>query len=164
MRTPRTVELGGHEYRIGSLNCFDSLHVARKISFLAPCFVGEVWGQILKLLEASREQPDVPAGELLDQIVDVVRVSEPILYRLSMMDRGAFESVVKTCLACVERHDGRTYGRVVVDGQLMYDDMDAATVLELALDVVVREIRPFFSALFRQGSGAEATSDQTPKA
>ena len=159
---PRTVSVGGHEYRIGQLSCFDSLHVARSISFLAPVFVGEVYGQIMKLLEASKDRPDVPAAKLLDEIVDIVRVSEPFLYRISMMDRAAFEGVVKTCLSCVERHDGRSYGRVVIDGQMMYADIDAPTALELTLDVLVREIRPFFSALCRQGFSAEQAASTSP--
>lgn len=145
---PKTASIGGHEYRIGRLNCFEQLHVARQIAPLAPILVGQIYGKVLALIQKYRDGEADNAAESLDEVIDLVRDLEPFLYRLSLMSRDSFESVVRTCLSCVERCDGRTFGRVMVDGNLMYADMDGATVMQLVLIVVVREVRPFIAALF----------------
>ncbi len=148
---PQTAKIGGHEYRIGRLNCFEQLHVARLIAPLAPILVGQIYGKVLALIQKYRDGEADNAAKNLDEVIDLVRDLEPFLYRLSLMDRGSFESIVKTCLSCVERCDGRTFGRVMVDGNLMYADMDGAAVIQLVMAVVAREVRPFIAALFNRG-------------
>lgn len=140
--------VGGREYRIGRLDVFDALHVARMIAPLAPVFVGQVYAQVMALVAKYRDSGEEPE-KLLNESVELIRMLEPMLYRLSLMDRASFESVVKTCLKAVERKDGRIYGRVMSDGNLMYADLGAAEIFQLVIAVIGRELRPIFAALFK---------------
>ena len=148
MSVSQVATVGGSEYRIGRLDVFDALHVARMIAPLAPVFVGQIYSQVIALVEKYRETGEDPA-KLLSESVELVRAMEPILYRLSLMDRASFESVIKTCLKAVERKDGRNYGRVMVDGNLMYADLGAGEIFQLVIAVIGRELRPIFAALFK---------------
>lgn len=153
---PETVVLGSHEYKIGRLDCFDAMHVARIISPLLPAFFGQIFGRVLELVKKSKDEETASLEDIYSEIGEVVALCEPLLYRISMMDRGAFESVVKTCLSCVERKTGKIYGRVIVDGNLMFSDMELSDIMNLVVKVIVRELRPTIAGLLKSaGSPAE---------
>ena len=152
MNAPDTVVLGGQEYRVGSLNCFDALHVARLVSPFAPVLIGSVFGQVIELVQKSKESSGDPA-DMIAEAVKLATVCEPFLYRLQMMERSQFEDVVKVCLSCVERKDasGRSFGKVTTpDGVLMYSDMDWLVTMQLVIRVIVRELRPIFATFTSQ--------------
>lgn len=145
MNTPETVVISGNEYRVGSLNCFDALHVVRLVSPFAPVLIGSVFGQVIELVQKSKE---AEAEDLISEATKLATVCEPFLYRLQMMERPLFESLVKTCLSCVDRKDasGRSFGRVTTaEGTFMYSDMDWVTIMQLVIRVIVREVRPIFA-------------------
>ena len=147
MANPETVVLGGQEYRLGSLGCFDALHVARLVSPFAPVLIGSVFAQVIELVQKSKEGG---AEDLIAEVSQLASVCEPFLYRLQMMERSQFESLVKTCLSCVERKDasGRSFGKVTTpEGVPMYADMDWLTIMQLVIRVIVRELRPIFATL-----------------
>ena len=147
MKQPDTVVLGGQEYRVGSLNCFDALHVARLVSPFAPVLIGSIFGQVIELVQKSRDA-DGEATDTIAEAVKLATVCEPFLYRLQMMERERFEDLVKVCLSCVERKDasGRSFGRVTTpDGVIMYADMDWLVTMQLVIRVIVRELRPIFA-------------------
>lgn len=145
---PETIVIGSREYRVGKLSLSDALHVARLIAPLAPSLFGEVLGHVAKLIEASKDENQVSPDEYVDEIKNLFLASEPTLYRLSMMARNDFESVVNTCLSCVEVKHDRGFGRLVVDGALMYDDLDIVSALKLVMHVLAREIRPIIAVFF----------------
>ena len=74
------------------------------------------------------------------------------------MDREDFESVVKTCLSCVERKTGKTYGRVFVNGNMMFADMDMNEILQLTIKVIDRELRPTIVGLLKSAGSSAETS------
>lgn len=155
---PQTVMSGGHEYRVGRLDVFDALQVARLIAPMAPVFFGSIIGKIGDLMKASKESEGASASEVFSEVATTLEACEPILWRLASMDRKSFESIVKTCLSCVERRDAKSFGRVMVDGNLMYGDIDLMTVIRLTITVVGREVRPIFAALGQLNDGAAGSS------
>ena len=157
---PETVVMGEHEYRIGRLDCFDALHVARIISPLLPAFFGQIFGRVLDLVQKSKSEDGASLDDVYSEIGEVIALCEPLLYRISAMDRDAFESVVKTCLSCVERKTGKIFGRVIVDGNLMFADMELSEILSLSVKVIIRELRPTIAGLLKSlGSSAKSTVD-----
>lgn len=144
---PQTVVLGGQEYRIGRLDLFDAMHVTRLISPFVPVLFGQIFDQVVALYAKSKEADGASAEDILGEARDLIAVCEPLLLRLSVMRRDDFESVIKTCLSCVERKTGKTYGFVMIDGNLMFADMDMGDVLQLAIRVIIREVRPMFASL-----------------
>lgn len=148
------VELGGHQYVIGRLDCFDAMHVARIVSPLLPALFGQIFGRVLELIQKSKDENSASLEDVFSEIGEVVALCEPLLYRISKMSREDFESVVKTCLLCVERRTGKTCSRVMVDGHLMFDDMDMGTVLNLSMKVITRELRPTIAGLLQSAESS----------
>lgn len=155
---PEPVVLGDREYMIGRLDCFDAMHVTRLISPLLPSFFGEIMTRVVDLVKKSKDEEGASIDDIFAEVTQVVALCEPLLYRLSLMDREKFESVVKTCLSCVERKTGKTFGRVVVNGNLMFADMEMTEVLGLTVRVINRELRPIFVELLRSAGGSAEAS------
>ena len=154
---PEIVCLGDHEYMVGRLDMFDAMHVARLISPLLPAFFSQIFTRIIDLLSKSKDENGATPEEIFSEIGEVVALCEPILYRLSKMSREDFESVIKTCLSCVERKSGKGYARVMIDGNLMFADMEMGEALRLTTAVIARELRPTIAGLLKS-VGSPATS------
>ena len=146
--TPTTVKVENREYRVGRLDLFDALEVSRQIIPFAPILFGTVFNQIAHLLEISKDENSVSTEEYLSEIGQVLNAVEPFLYRLAMMDREKFEGMVKTCLTACERADatGKSFGKVCVNGQIMYADITIVDLIKLTFEVIKREIFPTLGA------------------
>lgn len=156
MNDTKKLEINGVQYAIGSLNTFDALHVARLIAPLAPVLFGDVFSRLGDLFAKSAQKEDASPEDLAREIGDLIMIAEPFIYRVSAMDRASFEDLVNTCLSCVERKSGSTFSHVIVNGNLMFADMDIVTVLKLTVNVIAREIRPIIAVLLKsQGSTAQ---------
>lgn len=155
---PETVILGEREYQIGRLDCFDAMHVARLVSPLLPAFFGQIFGRVLDLVQKSKDANGATLDDIFSEVGEVITLCEPLLYRVARMDREDFESVVKTCLSCVERKTGKTYGRVFVNGNLMFADMDMNEILQLTIKVIDRELRPTIVGLLKSAGSSAETS------
>lgn len=155
---PETVVLGEREYQIGRLDCFDAMHVARLVSPLLPAFFGQIFGRVLDLVQKSKDANSATLDDIFSEVGEVITLCEPLLYRVASMDRESFESVVKTCLSCVERKTGKTYGRVFVNGNLMFADMDMNEILQLTIKVIDRELRPTIVGLLKSAGSSAETS------
>ena len=155
---PETVVLGEREYQIGRLDCFDAMHVARLVSPLLPAFFGQIFGRVLDLVQKSKDANGATLDDIFSEVGEVITLCEPLLYRVASMDREIFESVVKTCLSCVERKTGKTYGRVFVNGNLMFADMDMNEILQLTIKVIDRELRPTIVGLLKSAGSSAETS------
>lgn len=158
---PETVVLGEHEYQIGRLDCFDAMHVARLVSPLLPAFFSEVFGRVLDLVHKSKDENGATLDDIFAEVGEVIALCEPLAYRVASMDRESFESVVKTCLSCVERKTGKTYGRVYVNGNMMFADMEMNEILQLTIKVIDRELRPTIVGLLKSAGSSAGTSPTT---
>lgn len=66
-------------------------------------------------------------------------------------------SIIGACLSVVQRKQPTGWARVW-NGGLMFDDMDLATILPLAVQVIAANLWPFIQGLLTsQQSGPEAT-------
>lgn len=155
---PETLILGEREYQIGRLDCFDAMHVARLVSPLLPAFFGQVFGRVLDLVKKSKDAEGASMDDIFAEVGEVIALCEPLMYRIASMNRKDFESVVKTCLSCVERKTGKTFGSVMVNGNLMFADMSMNEILRLTLKVIDRELRPTIVELLQSAGSSAETS------
>ena len=151
-----TKVIEGREFRIGRLNVFDSLHVVRLISPLLPSIFGEVLQSVIQLMQSSKEEGSATLEERFGEVVPLLKSLEPFFVNVAYMPRSSFESVVKTCLSVVELRQDKVYSPVMVDGQLMFSNLDMGTIMQLVLAVIQREIRPIIAVCVKQdGNTAE---------
>ncbi len=122
-----TVEVGAHTYRIGKLDAFAQLHVARK---LAPLLTG-----LQKVSELS-----------LDDALP------PILNALSQMPDSDVEYVMVKCLSVVQRAlpAGVQGWQPIWNSaakRTQFEDIDLAVMIQLAGQVITRNLGGFLGAL-----------------
>nr|DAG77437.1 MAG TPA: tail assembly chaperone protein [Caudoviricetes sp.] len=146
---PKHVTINGSEYVIGRLDCFQALNVARLASPVIPYLFSGVIKAFLELWKEKGEQ--TPNEDFGGQLAMALSCAQPLFDRLAQMPKKDFNEILAICLSCVEKKRGKTFGPVVNEG-VPYDDVGSADVLRLALEVVVREIRPIGAALFGMAS------------
>jgi hypothetical protein len=122
------VELNGVKYRSGKLDAFKQFHLVRK---LMPLFSG--------------------LGETFSGMGDQVAQGEfwhslgPIAQAVADMSTEDSEWCLKTCLGAVTMFNGRTWVPITTpQGQLMFDDMDMSTMIQLAFTVIQDNLGNFF--------------------
>lgn len=139
------VELDGHVYRIGQLDAFTQLHVARR---LAP---------FLSSLAAAAAQVD--KGLSKDEWLRAA--FGPVSEVISQMADDQVNYILNACLSVVKRQElvGNAEPRwapIQKSSRLMFQDINAPTLLKLAVAVVRERLGPFFGeALAAFGSASE---------
>lgn len=150
---PETVKVGDAEYRLGKLDLFSSLEVSRLAAPTLPIlFSGVIEGFLHMWQEKSGASES--AG-MMDELVMVLSVSKPLLDQIAAMPKEQFDSIVSTCLSCVEKKRGKLWSPVIKDG-VPFDDLSAGDSLILTLRVLIREIRPIGAAFFGMASSVKA--------
>ncbi|QHM71276.1 phage tail assembly chaperone [Mixta intestinalis] len=119
------IELKGNIYRAGKLSVFDQLKVSRKLLPVLGGMVGE-----LKKLQAG--QADIET--LLPVIADTV----------AGMSDSDCDAIIHPCLSVVSRQNGKTWAPVFRSGELMFDDIDLMTMLQLVARVIGESLGNFF--------------------
>lgn len=119
---------------VNRLDAFSQLHVARKLSPAMP------------ILEGMVDKRNA------DKNKDLLTV----LMLRQLPDEDA-EYVVRRCLSVVSRHSGKTLAPVQSpSGQLMFDDMSLAEMLELTVAVVEENLGDFFRGSLAVIAGQDA--------
>lgn len=148
MLAPEHVSAFGKEYVIGRLDLFESLNVCRIASPILPVIFSNLLASIVDYLK--RQEEEEAAGKESDRVTEVavlIATCEPVLKRIAEIPKKDFEYLVRTCLSCIERKSGKGYAKIMRDGELLFDDIDQATAVVLAIRVLIRELKPFINAL-----------------
>lgn len=137
------VNVSGHEYRIGRLDAFSQLHVARKIAPLVPqafASLGVMAGitDPKSALEKVAANPSHYAASLA-----------PLATTLAAMSDEHVNYVVSVCLAVVYRAQGERWAAVWNNSHntAMFDDMGLDVVLRLVVEVIRDSLGNFISGL-----------------
>ncbi|CAK8736434.1 hypothetical protein SODG_000147 [Sodalis praecaptivus] len=120
------IELKGHLYRAGKLSVFDQLKVARK---LLPVLSGMV-GELQKLRGG-----EVAMETLLPALATAIG---------DMQDSDC-DAIIHACLSVVSRQNGKAWVAVFRQGDLMFDDIDLGTLLQLVAQVIGDSLGNFFT-------------------
>jgi hypothetical protein len=141
------MEVEGRKYRTGKLDAFTQFHLVRK---LMPLFsgLGESFAQLNNI---------APGGN------DWWKALGPIAHAVSEMSKDDSEWILKTCLSVVSVWNGRNYTPVTTaQGQLMFDDIDMTSMLQLAFTVIQDNLGNFFPAPQTNGLGGEVSVSPSP--
>lgn len=124
-----TLEVNGHKYGIGKIPPITQFHITRR---LAPMLAQ--MGISLQMLKAGAD-------------TDFLSVLGPLTDMLAKMSDDDANYVIFTCLAVVTREDSGKWTRVSTGTNMMYEDIDMATMLRLAIEVVKENLGSFMRGL-----------------
>lgn len=134
----------GHDYRVAKLSVFDQLKVTRK---LLPVLAGMMsdFGSIRSLLPADLLPADGKIDTVkFDQLKPVFETLLPrIAEELSSLTEEDTNAIIHPCLSVVSRKHMDGWTPVFSSGQLMFDDIDLLTMLQLVARVVADSLGNF---------------------
>ena len=142
----KRVNVGGSEYVLNRLDCFQALNAARLAAPALPVLFSGVIEGFLRVWmdEKGRASSD---EDFTRELSMMLAVAQPLFDRVADMKKEDFDSLLSLCLGCVEKRRGNSFSPVIQGGVVM-DDVPAGDALVLALQVIIREIRPIGAALF----------------
>lgn len=132
----------GYDYSVAKLSVFDQLKVTRK---LLPVLAGMMsdFGSIRSLLPADGKIDTVK----FEQLKPVFETLLPrIAEELSSLSEEDTNAIIHPCLAVVSRKHMNGWTPVFNCGQLMFDDIDLLTMLQLVARVVADSLGNFLPA------------------
>lgn len=163
---PKKVKVGGVDYMIGRLDLFDAMNLSRICAPILPVLFHEVLSRVALAVLQSKDEEAATPEERIAEIGTLIQLSTPILQAIAKMPRDDFETVIRTGLSCIERRVGKSWQKVMQNGELIFDDIDQQTAFTLVVHVLARELRPTIAALgFSAGAAAQAkkgTSGNSP--
>ena len=139
------IDLNGHRYSIGKLSAKQQFHMSRRIAPIVPT--------LIPCSSASRQRrkriSEDPGG-----MADVL---QPLADGLAAMKDEDAEYVLDTCMQAVQRKQ-HGWANIWSASQRvpMFQDIDLAVMLPLALRVITENLGPFIQGLLTSQTG-EAT-------
>ncbi|MDU5453566.1 phage tail assembly chaperone [Pseudescherichia vulneris] len=136
-------EIKGHAYRVAKLSVFDQLKVTRKLLPVLAGMMADV-GSLRALLPAEGKMD----GTQVDALAPVFEKVLPRLAdELSSLSEEDTSAIIHPCLGVVARQNGKGWTAVFTGGELMFDDIDLFTLLQLVARVVADSLGNFLPAL-----------------
>lgn len=126
-------EIKGVNYRASKLSVFDQLKVSRKLLPVLAGMLGDFQG-----IKAAAQGGDVNKAieSALPKIAD----------SLAEMSEEDTNAIIFPCLSVVARQNGKVWAPVMVQGSLMFDDIDLMSMLQIVGRVVGDSLGNFLPA------------------
>jgi hypothetical protein len=126
-------EIKGVNYRASKLSVFDQLKVSRKLLPVLAGMLGDFQG-----IKAAAQGGDVNKAieSALPKIAD----------SLAEMSEEDTNAIIFPCLSVVARQNGKVWAPVMVQGSLMFDDLDLMSMLQIVGRVVGDSLGNFLPA------------------
>jgi hypothetical protein len=162
------IEIGGIRYRVNKMNVFDQAHVARKVAPVVFSMGRGYSTAIAKLPQSingngSTDEFDDAAPDQIEEAQQNEVLFEslaPIADVLAKMSDEDVNYVLKKCLNVCLRHNGSNWTPLMRGDNLMFEDLDLATLMQLTMEVVQDNLGPSLRGLLGQPSGA--AENQSP--
>ncbi|WP_144658074.1 phage tail assembly chaperone [Achromobacter dolens] len=142
------LDLNGHRYSIGKLSAKQQFHVSRRIAPIVPTLIPV----FVRLAAGGRGITEDPGG-----LADVL---QPLADGLAAMKDEDADYVLDTCMQVVQRRQEHGWTAIWSASQRvpMFQDIDLAVMLPLAVRVIVASLGPFIQGLLTSQTGSpEAT-------
>jgi hypothetical protein len=171
------IEINGTRYRVNRMNVFDQAHVARKV---APVIfsMGKGYSTALAKLPQQRpapspehssnganggtdefETPEPPDPQELAQENEILfETIGPIADVLAKMSDEDVNYVLKKCLAVCAKHNGQSWVPMMRGDNLMFEELDLGTLMQLTMEVVQDNLGPSLRGLLGQSLGVAEPS------
>jgi hypothetical protein len=173
------IELSGTRYRVSRLNVFDQAHVARKV---APVVfsMGRGYSTALAKLPQRAAAPVEPEPEhgngasgsaedftppdpqaVAEQNEILFDTLGPIADVLAQMPEDDVNYILKKCLGVCSKHNGTSWVPMMRGGELMFEDLELATLIQLTMEVVQDNLGPSLRGLLGQTSEVAETASRS---
>ncbi|ASN68779.1 hypothetical protein 7AX3_40 [uncultured Caudovirales phage] len=126
-------EIKGVNYRASKLSVFDQLKVSRKLLPVLAGMLGDFQG-----IKAAAQGGDV--NKALESALPKIADS------LAEMSEEDTNAIIFPCLTVVARQNGKVWAPVMVQGALMFDDIDLMSMLQIVGRVVGDSLGNFLPA------------------
>jgi len=124
-------EIKGEKYRTSKLSVFDQLKVTRK---LLPVLAG-IMPDIQSIKSAVAPKADGSTNS--EAVYGVMEKALPkIAEKLADMTEEDTNAIIFPCLSVVARQNGKVWAPVMNSGELMFDDIDLMSMLQMVGRVV----------------------------
>lgn len=141
----RDFEIGGRAFKVSKIDAFKQFHIARRI--------GPILADLMPAMKSAKNGKFTSEAELAklseEQKMDLVTpFVQPIMTGLSKLSEADADAVLKGLLTAVEvqQQPTKNWARVVVGDQLMIQDLDLPTMMQLAGRAFMYNLAGFFAA------------------
>lgn len=137
------ITIGSRSYVLHKMDVFKQFHVARK---MAP-MLAEVLPHIksLKSLPTSPQEVSKLSDE--EKFQALVPLAGPIIKCFSSLSNEDADFVLHNLLECVEVDQGKVVSKLMINGTLMFNDLELPQLLNIAARVFMSNLSGFFNAL-----------------
>jgi hypothetical protein len=142
----RSFEAGGKKFKLNKINAFDQFHIAKKLSPV----LGELFPVLGKMSGMTKEKLEDPKF-LEEKLGDF----SPVLAAFSKLpDEDADRILIGLCSA-VEMHqpEFNSWARVAKSGQMMIQDLELPTLLNIAGRAFAYNVSSFFALGIQSSRG-----------
>lgn len=144
-------EIGGIRYQVNRMNVFDQAHVARKVAPIV-FSMGKGYSQVVQGAQVANGE-DGENTMMFDAMVPITEI-------LAKMTDDDVNYVLKKCLSVCQRHNGTNWVPLMRSGNLMFEDLELTTLIQLTMEVVQDNLGPSLLGLLAPASAAEVTQYQ----
>lgn len=140
----RDFEIGGRKFKLSKIDAFKQFHIVRRVgpilSDLIPAAQGagkfSSVGEVEKLTEEQK-------GELF------AKLAQPVMNGLAKLSDADADTVLKGLLSAVEMQHAQTgsWIKVVQNDMVMVQDLELATLVQMAGRAFMFNLAGFFAAL-----------------
>lgn len=136
------IKIGDHTFRIGRLNAFDQLHVARRIAPLVHSAVFAA-GPLNEALVAFAKGDEKKSDEAM---VRAFMQSAPFLQALAQLPDSDVDFVIKKVMSVSMIEIGGHFTPCMQGGEVMVDNLSLTDLLALTVQCLMPVLRPILSA------------------
>lgn len=136
----REFEIGGKKFQLNKVNAIKQFHIVRR---MAPILTKMV-PSIGKIKDNEKSKTELSDGEKLEHIAEV---AIPFMDGFAKLSDADSEIVLYGLLSCVQVQQAGNWAWVVVNSNLMFDDLDLPTMLQIAYKSFMFNLSGFFRVL-----------------
>lgn len=149
-------EIKGIQYRTAKLSVFDQLKVSRKLLPVLAGLMSE-FGSIKEMMPNLTAKPEGDEIEMKSYAPIFEKLLPKIADALAGLSEEDTNAIIFPCLSVVARQNGKSWAPVMSQNQLMFDDLDLMSMLQLVARVVADSLGNFLPTL-----PISETQDQQP--
>ena len=139
-----TFEVGEHTYRSGTIPAMQQFHVGRRLAPVLPAFrdLIPIAGMLQSMSGAMKEGKPLSR----EDVTEIALAVEPVVKAFASLSDADCEYVLAATLGVTQRQQGQIWAPVWSKSAnaLMFDDLDAAGMLQIAAIVLMGSFQRFF--------------------
>lgn len=138
-------EVGGKRYRVGKLDAFKQLHLARKIGPI----ITKIAPQFASMQPAETEATGPVPLPTAQSLGDVIKLVDPVIQALSDLKEDDVNYIARLCLSVVQREEGVNSWIApwnAAAGRLQFQDIELPELVEICVNVIQENLGRFLSA------------------